>query len=76
MLEAVIQPFIPATVRLYTEKPAGVLLWTNPRVQYNQTDPREPITELEKCQGEGEREIIDMKKALLLCRVALKTLSK
>ena len=39
-----------------------------------------PITGLEKCQGEGERErereIIDMKKAPLLRRAALKIFRK
>ena len=55
--------FIPASVHLYTDKPAGDLLWTNPRVvwehpysdqwelsQYNLHEPRRPITGLEKCQ--------------------------
>ena len=32
LLGTVIQLFIPASVHLYTDKPAGDLLWTNPRV--------------------------------------------
>ena len=75
--------FYSSPVHLYTDKPAGDLLWTNPRVVWehhysdqwepSQTDPRRPITGLEKFQEidrEGER--IEMKKAPLLRRAALK----
>ena len=40
--------------------------------QDTQTDPRQPSTGLEKCQGEGET--FDMKKAPLLRRAALEML--
>jgi hypothetical protein len=81
LLGTVIQVFNPASVHLYTDKPADDLHWTNLRVvweypysdqwepnQYKQTDLCLSITGLEKCQGEGKREgeIIDFKKAPLL----------
>ena len=44
LLGPVIQLFIPASVHLNTDKPAGDLLWTNPRVvwEYPYSDQWEP----------------------------------
>ena len=83
MLGTVTRLFIPASVHLYTDKPAGDLLWTNPRVvceyPFLTNERRANITRLirvDQSQGlkSAQREIerIEMKKAPLLRRVALK----
>jgi hypothetical protein len=66
---------------LKLDKPAGglraSLFWPMRASHYNQTDPRWPITGLEKCQEIGrerERYNLDMEKAPLHRRAALKIL--
>ena len=53
MLGTVIQLFIPAYVHLYTDKPAGDLLWTNLRVVDNS---EEETIAREAASNENEEE--------------------